>query len=74
MLAAEFRGSAEASPYPLRGFENSSSVVAFQETSRQRRHLVGPHQRKIRAVGARSGDTIQWIWIGTHNEFNNLFS
>lgn len=20
-----------------------------------------------------SGDTIEWIWIGTHNEFDNLF-
>lgn len=29
---------------------------------------------QYRAVGARSGDTIQWIWIGTHNEFDNLFS
>jgi len=27
-----------------------------------------------RAVGVRSGDTIEWIWIGTHNEFDNLFS
>jgi hypothetical protein len=26
------------------------------------------------AVGVRSGNTIQWIWIGTHNEFDNLFS
>jgi len=22
----------------------------------------------------RSGDTIEWVWIGTHNEFDNLFS
>jgi hypothetical protein len=29
---------------------------------------------QYRAVGVRSGDTIQWIWIGTHNEFDNLFS
>jgi hypothetical protein len=29
---------------------------------------------QFRAVGARSGDTIEWIWIGTHNEFDNLFS
>ena len=27
-----------------------------------------------RAVGVRFGDTIEWIWIGTHNEFDNLFS
>lgn len=29
---------------------------------------------QYRAVGVRSGDTIGWIWIGTHNEFDNLFS
>jgi hypothetical protein len=29
---------------------------------------------QYRAVGIRSGSTIQWIWIGTHNEFDNLFS
>ena len=29
---------------------------------------------RYRAVGVRSGDTIEWIWIGTHNEFDNLFS
>ena len=28
---------------------------------------------QYRAVGVRAGDTIQWIWIGTHNEFDNLF-
>jgi hypothetical protein len=29
---------------------------------------------QYRAVGVRSGETIEWIWIGTHNEFENLFS
>jgi plasmid maintenance system killer protein len=29
---------------------------------------------QYRAVGVRSGDTIQWIWIGNHNEFDSLFS
>jgi hypothetical protein len=29
---------------------------------------------QYRAVGVRSGDTIEWIWIGTHNGFDNLFS
>jgi len=24
--------------------------------------------------GVRRGETIEWIWIGTHNEFDNLFS
>jgi hypothetical protein len=29
---------------------------------------------QYRAVGVRSGEVIDWIWIGTHNEFDNLFS
>jgi len=29
---------------------------------------------QYRAVGVRSGDVIEWIWIGTHNDFDNLFS
>ena len=27
-----------------------------------------------RAVGVRQGEIIEWIWIGTHNEFDQLFS
>jgi hypothetical protein len=27
----------------------------------------------IRAVGYREADTIEWLWIGTHNEFDKLF-
>jgi hypothetical protein len=26
-----------------------------------------------RAVGVKDGDTIIWFWIGTHNQFDNLF-
>jgi hypothetical protein len=29
--------------------------------------------RDIRTVGKRTGDTIEWAWIGTHNEFDKLF-
>jgi hypothetical protein len=28
---------------------------------------------QYRAVGERHGDTIIWVWIGTHNEFEKLF-
>ena len=28
---------------------------------------------QYRAIGERKGDTITWVWVGTHNEFNNLF-
>lgn len=27
----------------------------------------------VRAVGYRQGDTIEWVWIGTHDEFDKLF-
>ena len=27
----------------------------------------------VRAVGARDGDTVVWVWIGSHNEFDNKF-
>jgi len=29
--------------------------------------------RDIRVVGKRRGDTVEWAWIGTHNEFDKLF-
>jgi len=28
---------------------------------------------QYRAVGERDRDTIIWVWIGTHNEFDNMF-
>ena len=27
----------------------------------------------VRAAGYREGDIIEWLWIGTHNEFDKLF-
>lgn len=28
----------------------------------------------IRAVGVRSDDTVTWVWIGSHREFDKQFS
>jgi plasmid maintenance system killer protein len=28
---------------------------------------------QYRAIGERQGDTIVWVWVGTHDEFDNLF-
>ena len=28
---------------------------------------------QYRAVGERDGDTIEWAWIGSHNEFDTKF-
>jgi Txe/YoeB family toxin of Txe-Axe toxin-antitoxin module len=28
---------------------------------------------QYRVVGERQGDTLTWLWIGTHNEFDKLF-
>ena len=30
--------------------------------------------QQYRAVGERQGETMMWAWIGTHNEFDKLFS
>jgi hypothetical protein len=29
---------------------------------------------QYRAVGVRQGEVMEWIWIGTHNEFDKQFS
>ena len=29
--------------------------------------------RRVRAVAQRSGDTVTWVWIGSHNDFDKLF-
>jgi hypothetical protein len=29
---------------------------------------------QYRAVGERLGDTITWVWVGSHNDFDKLFS
>lgn len=28
---------------------------------------------QYRAVGERHGDTVTWVWIGSHNDFDSLF-
>jgi plasmid maintenance system killer protein len=28
---------------------------------------------QYRAVGERTGDTIEWAWIGSHNDFDKMF-
>jgi len=28
---------------------------------------------KYRAVGRRNGEEIHWFWVGSHNDFDNLF-
>lgn len=42
----------------LQGYENVWSVRVNEQ---------------YRAVGERVGDTIEWAWIGSHNEFDNQF-
>jgi hypothetical protein len=31
------------------------------------------YQRNYRAVGILQGDTITWIWIGSHDDFDRAF-
>jgi len=47
--------------------------LRFKKTGRLRPRLVRADHEQYRAVGERRGDTISWVWIGTHNEFDNLF-
>lgn len=28
---------------------------------------------QYRAIGERHGEVVIWVWVGTHNEFDNLF-
>ena len=42
----------------LKGFDNVWSVRINDQ---------------YRAVGERDGDIIEWAWIGSHNDFDNLF-
>ena len=42
----------------LQGYENVWSVRVNEQ---------------YRAVGERVGDTIEWAWIGSHNEFDRQF-
>jgi plasmid maintenance system killer protein len=28
---------------------------------------------QYRAIGERSGETVIWVWIGSHNDFDKLF-
>ena len=28
---------------------------------------------QYRAVGERKGDTVVWVWVGSHNDFDKLF-
>lgn len=29
---------------------------------------------QYRAVGERDGDTITWVWVGSHNDFDAMFA
>lgn len=44
---------------PLRGHADRFSV------------RIGDHYR---VLGQRVGDTIEWVWIGTHEEYNKLIN
>ena len=58
---------------------NSSQKI--RNTRRLRFKKLQGHDRvwsvrineQFRAVGERDGDTIEWAWIGSHNDFDNMF-
>lgn len=59
-----------------RVFEQSPEHPSLRFKKLQSRHDLWSVRinEQYRAVGVRTGDTIEWLWIGTHNEFDNLFS
>ena len=66
------RGRARVSPLPSRA---ESELTLVQKTRGTCRSLVWSVRVSLdlRAVGHRTGEVITWVWIGTHNEFDNLF-
>ncbi len=63
--ATERSGDRESIPDTIRFNSKSSAVTPDYGSVRV--------SRDIRVVGKRRGDTIEWAWIGTHNEFDKLF-
>jgi hypothetical protein len=49
------------------------TIASTQKAARLLGLLVDESEPGHRAVGKRTGDTIEWAWIGTHNEFDKLF-
>ena len=44
----------------------------FKEVDKRRNLLSARVTRGYRVLGYREGDTITWIWIGTHAEYDKL--
>jgi hypothetical protein len=59
--------------YELFASEPSHPSLRFKKLSGYDQYWSVRIGEQYRAVGERQGDTIFWIWIGTHNEFDKIF-
>ena len=66
--------SAARQAYTLFESNPAHPSLRFKKLSGHSRAWSARIGEQYRVVGERSGDTIEWAWIGTHNEFDNLFS
>lgn len=53
--------------------EPESSFAALQKAGRYEHVWSVRINEQYRAVGARQGDTVVWVGIGSHNDFDKLF-
>ena len=47
--------------------------LRFKKPGGYEARLVVRINEQYRAVGERHGDTVVWVWIGSHNDFDRLF-
>jgi Txe/YoeB family toxin of Txe-Axe toxin-antitoxin module len=59
--------------YELFAQDPGHSSLRFKKLGGYERYWAVRINEQYRVVGERQGDTIFWIWIGTHNEFDKLF-
>ena len=47
-----------------------SSGLNFKEVNKKRRLWSARISREYRVIGVQDGDSITWVWIGTHSEYD----
>jgi hypothetical protein len=59
--------------YQLFGKNPEHPSLHFKKLKRYENAWSVRINEQYRAVGERAGDTIEWAWIGSHNEFDSKF-
>ena len=71
LSAADQRAARRA--YRLFAEDPAHNSLRFKKLSGHRDLWSVRATLNIRAVGQRDGDTVVWVWIGSHNDFDSLF-